>query len=724
MHTSVSVKIEPFDCKLTSNTYSRWKRWLDHFEGLVTLNSYTDDQKFIALFFFGGDRLKKIYTKQPEDATEEAKISKKQTPTDYDKAVIRLNKYFRPQINTTIEIAKFHRAIQQPDETIANYVARLQDLTEHCEFGGLTDHMIKNHVIETCRSSELRRIFLREEPDDLEELLDLGESYDAAEEHSKFLETKLNQQLNNNEEINSINAINKYRKNNYNNRNKFNNFNTKHRFHIPNTTKQSQRKPLTCYHCGGSYPHQTKCPAIGKTCLFCGKMDHFSNVCLSKARSSRDNNSRVNNITAEIQDESIAIPKKEDELFAISSTTSTPTLIVFINDTPVNMKIDTGASVNILDEATYNALKPIPQLRERHTPIYSYNSSQALPVLGTFNTTLRYKNHTAQAEFVVIKGSSGNLLSYKSCTELELIKIVHDNDIADIDDTDKSIDNLSNTADFWNKKYPTVFTDKIGKLKNYQLSLHIDTSVKPVQAKPRLVAINLEPLVQKELQNLSDQDIVERVVGQPSEWLSETVNILKKDTNTVRICLDMKAANKAIKREPYQMPNVETIIAKARGMEYFNKIDLRSAFQQIELHPDSRYISRFRCRDNIYQYKRLFFGVNAAPEIFHNKLRHELSDLPGVENAIDDILVMGRTQEESTQNVNRVLQRLSQLGLTVNASKCLFDQTELTFFNLKLSKNGISLNDQKTQALKDFKAPKNAKELHSFLGLVNYFKSK
>ena len=41
MQATVTVKIEPFDCKLTSNTYSRWKSWFKHFEGLVKLNGYS-----------------------------------------------------------------------------------------------------------------------------------------------------------------------------------------------------------------------------------------------------------------------------------------------------------------------------------------------------------------------------------------------------------------------------------------------------------------------------------------------------------------------------------------------------------------------------------------------------------------------------------------------------------------------------------------------------------
>jgi hypothetical protein len=82
----------------------------------------------------------------------------------------------------------------------------------------------------------------------------------------------------------------------------------------------------------------------------------------------------------------------------------------------------------------------------------------------------------------------------------------------------------------------------------------------------------------------------------------------------------MKAANTALKREKFEMPNVENIIYKANGMQFFNKIDLTSAFQQIELHPSCRYITRFRTHKGIYQSKRLIFGASSAPEIFHNKL--------------------------------------------------------------------------------------------------------
>jgi hypothetical protein len=89
-------------------------------------------------------------------------------------------------------------------------------------------------------------------------------------------------------------------------------------------------------------------------------------------------------------------------------------------------------------------------------------------------------------------------------------------------------------------------------------------------------------------------------------------------------------------------------------------------------------------------------------------------------NVTGDLLVMGKTEAESTQIVNSVLQRLDENGLTINEAKGLFNQSEVTFFGLHFTANGVSLNETKTKALNEFKVPNNASELHSFLGLVVY----
>ncbi len=63
---------------------------------------------------------------------------------------------------------------------------------------------------------------------------------------------------------------------------------------------------------------------------------------------------------------------------------------------------------------------------------------------------------------------------------------------------------------------------------------------------------------------------------------------------------------------------------------------------------------------------------------------------------------------------------LNENGLTVNKDKCEWFRKEMTFFGLKFSENGVSLTDDKTEALMNASIPQNKKDLHSFLGLGTY----
>ena len=57
------------------------------------------------------------------------------------------------------------------------------------------------------------------------------------------------------------------------------------------------------------------------------------------------------------------------------------------------------------------------------------------------------------------------------------------------------------------------------------------------------------------------------------------------------------------------MPKQEDMRAQLAGATYFSKPDFKSAFWQVELHPDSRYLTVLHTNDKLYQYARLIMGV-------------------------------------------------------------------------------------------------------------------
>ena len=82
------------------------------------------------------------------------------------------------------------------------------------------------------------------------------------------------------------------------------------------------------------------------------------------------------------------------------------------------------------------------------------------------------------------------------------------------------------------------------------------------------------------------------------------------------------------------------------------------------LNEESRGITTFTTHKGLFQWKRLPFGINSASEVFQNAIQHTLQGLNGVKNIVDDIIVWGRTQKEHDDNLQALLQRLRDTGLT------------------------------------------------------------
>ena len=131
--------------------------------------------------------------------------------------------------------------------------------------------------------------------------------------------------------------------------------------------------------------------------------------------------------------------------------------------------------------------------------------------------------------------------------------------------------------------------------------------------------------MEKELERLESLDIIEKVTGPTS--------------GQVRLCVDMREANKAATREKHLMPTIDDLVADLNGATVLSKLGLSSGYHQLELEPESRHITTFSIHVGLRRYKRLVFGINAASEIFQNAIEEILTGLPGCKNISDDIIV-------------------------------------------------------------------------------------
>ena len=128
--------------------------------------------------------------------------------------------------------------------------------------------------------------------------------------------------------------------------------------------------------------------------------------------------------------------------------------------------------------------------------------------------------------------------------------------------------------------------------------------------------------------------------------------LCRKLMEGVRLCTDMLEPNKATKREKHIMPTLNDLISDLNSSTVFNKLDSSSAYHQLEPDKASCQVTAFTTCAGIWCQERSLFGVNAAAEIFQKATAETLSDIPGVQNLSDDIIMedSSRTWHQSLSN--------------------------------------------------------------------------
>ena len=146
-------------------------------------------------------------------------------------------------------------------------------------------------------------------------------------------------------------------------------------------------------------------------------------------------------------------------------------------------------------------------------------------------------------------------------------------------------------------------------------------------------------------------------------------------------------------------------------------MDFKSAFWQIELHPESRFLTIFHANDKLYRYKRLTMGVKPAQGELNTALT-PLAHIPQAYLIHDDLIIGTRTMDEHEKVLQLVMEAISKAGITLNPDKCEFGKEEITFWGMIIGSDGIRPDPTKVEALDHLNPPTNKADLLSFLCMM------
>src|SRR5258708_333429 len=120
----------------------------------------------------------------------------------------------------------------------------------------------------------------------------------------------------------------------------------------------------------------------------------------------------------------------------------------------------------------------------------------------------------------------------------------------------------------------------------------------------------------------------------------------------------------------------------------------------------------------------MFFGLCNSPAMFQMVMNDILQDFIHNGEAIcymDDILIYSCTLSNHWQIVCQVLTTLRKRRLFLKPEKCKFEQKEVEYLRLVISKDHVAMDPTKVCRVTEWPTPMKVKEVQSFLGFVNFY---
>ena len=422
---------------------------------------------------------------------------------------------------------------------------------------------------------------------------------------------------------------------------------------------------------------------------------------------------------------------------AIGSTNKKEwTMDMSVSNINIEFKLDTGAECNVISKSKVLQVKPQPTIKKSNVRLRAYNES-IIPTCGKTILPITRHGRKFNVLFIVVEEELAPILGLNTIESMDLIrrvdkvKKIHQS-IQHLDakrevkelikDINKSLKEEDKPYHVITEKYDPCFQPlspegTFGTLPRVH-DIKIKEDATPVIVPPRKIAHALKGKVKAKLDKMVSEGIISKV-EEPTEWVSGMV-VVEKANGDLRLCIDPRPLNKAIKRQHHKMPTTDEVLAEMAEAKFFSKVDASSGYWQIQVSEESTNLLTFTTPWGRYKFLRLPFGIHSASEVFQVEVANIIAGLKGCMNLQDDIIIWGRTRDEHDENLRKVMERILESGLKLNKNKCVFGVTEMTFLGHVVSAEGIKADPEKVKAIVGMKTPENINELQRFLGMINY----
>ena len=626
----------------------------------------------------------------------------KQNVTSIIKA---LTEHVEGTVNETVERKAFRKRRQHRGESFDDFLVTLRDLVRSCNYCSdeCTNKAIRDQIIEGISDDDTVEQLLRERKLTLDKAISVCRAHESAKQQRADLKEhgirRASVRQRPREKVTRTLRANKTKED-----------------HLPNKK---------CGRCGRPWHKDIRnCPAKGKNCLKCGKLDHFAAYCRS---STQNRNNAATNATP-TEPKLGRISANDNRLMrvkhSVRSVNKAPTIDVLVTGLNGSKILEalpdsgadlTAADVNILSELNEyveNLLQP------SHGDTSSVDGS-SLREIGQLPVKITLGETTVDDVIHVFPSIPGGLLvSWKTAKELKILPEDYPQQIQSIRKV-ASKEEISE-EDLINE-FPSVFEGQIRTMEGEKFRITLTDNAQPFCVNtPRFVPYAFRDKLKEEIALLEAQGVI-KAVTEPTEWCAPIVVTPKKDSDDVRLCVDFSKLNKYVLREHYRSCSPAEAVADIsdRQCTFFTMFDALKGYHQCPLDETSQLLTTFITPFGRYKFLRAPFGICSISEHYNRRMDEAFSGLKNYRKVVDDVLIFDCDFDSHITRVRQFLKRCEELQISLKREKFKFACTSVNFAGYEISQAGYKLDASLIKGISDFPTPQNITDLCSFFGLVN-----
>ena len=138
----------------------------------------------------------------------------------------------------------------------------------------------------------------------------------------------------------------------------------------------------------------------------------------------------------------------------------------------------------------------------------------------------------------------------------------------------------------------------------------------------------------------------------PSPGFDSRLFVVMKTSGSWRPVIDLSHLNRFVDVSHFQMETIQSVLLSVCQRDWMAFIDLKEAYLQVPVHPDSRHFLRFVSKGHVFQFKALCFGLSTAPQVFSRVMAPVSAILHSMgismRRYLDDWLVQSSSRDPSS----------------------------------------------------------------------------